>query len=391
MTTISNVPRVVIAALKGGAGKTLITLGVIAALRKKGLRVAPFKKGPDYIDAAWLAMAGGSPCYNLDRYLFGADGVRNSFASGVVGKDLAVVEGNRGLFDGVDAMGTYSTADLARILEAPVILIVDATKMTRTAAALVLGCKKLEPDIHLAGVILNKVAGARHRTVLTEAIENSADAPVIGSIHKLMWSQLPQRHLGLLPIFEHPDSNRFIMQTAELIENQVDLGALLDIARSAPPLSTTPMNKTISPKVSRHGPRVRIGVVRDSAFQFYYPENLAALKDQGSDLLEVSALKDAVLPDVHALYIGGGFPETHAEILAANTSFKTALKRAVEKGLPVYAECGGLMYLCQSIVIDDKTFPMVDIFPAKAVLHRSPQGLGYITVRVVRPNPFYPL
>ena len=391
MTTTYNVPRVVIAALKGGAGKTLITLGVIAALRKKGWQVAPFKKGPDYIDAAWLAMAGGSPCYNLDRYLFGAEGVRNSFASHVIGKDLAVVEGNRGLFDGVDSMGTYSTADLARVLQAPVVLIVDATKMTRTAAALVMGCQKLEPDIRLAGVILNKVAGARHRTVLTEAVENSAGVPVIGSIHKLMWSRLPQRHLGLLPIFEHPDSNQFISQTAELIENQVNLDALLEIARAAPPLSTTPTSKGASANLSPHSPRVKIGVVRDSAFQFYYPENLAALKDHGADLLEVSALADAVLPDVHALYIGGGFPETHAESLAANVAFQTALKRAVEKGLPVYAECGGLMYLCQSLVIDDKTFPMADIFPVKAVLQRRPQGLGYITVRVVRPNPFYPL
>ncbi len=391
MTTIYNIPRVVIAALKGGAGKTLITLGLIAALRKRGLRVAAFKKGPDYIDAAWLAMAADSPCHNLDRYLFGAEGVKRSFASNIIGRDIAVLEGNRGLFDGVDAMGTYSTADLARILEAPVVLIVDATKMTRTAAALVLGCQKLERDVRLAGVILNKVAGTRHRTILTEAIEHSVGVPVIGSIHKLMWSRLPQRHLGLLPIFEHPDSNQFVRQTADLIENQINLGAFLNIARVAPPFSATPIDKSVRPNVLPQNPRVTIGVVRDSAFQFYYPENLAALKNHGAELLEVSALKDAALPDVDALYIGGGFPETHADILAANVGFKTSLKRAVEKGLPVYAECGGLMYLCQSLVIDDKAFPMADIFPVQAVLHRNPQGLGYITVKVVRPNPFYPI
>ncbi len=391
MITTSLVPRFVIAALKGGAGKTLITIGLVAAFRNKGYKVAPFKKGPDYIDSAWLAMAAGVPCYNLDRYLFGTEGVMNSFQSNTYGCDLAVVEGNRGLFDGVDALGTYSTADLARTLKAPVILIVDATKMTRTAAALVLGCQKLEKDVGLAGVILNKVAGPRHEKVLTDAIENETGVPVIGCINKLIWSRLPQRHLGLLPIFEHPDSQQFINQTAQIIEDNVNLDALLTIGHGAAELSSLLLKNNIHPpsEVNLRPVNIKIGVVRDSAFQFYYPENLEALEREGGELIYISALKDENLPDVKALYIGGGFPETHAEILASNVKFKTALRQAVEDGLPVYAECGGLMYLCQSIVIDDRVFPMVNIFPTQAVLQRNPQGLGYVTVRVIRHNPFY--
>jgi len=391
MITTRRVPRIVIAALKGGAGKTLITIGIIAALCNRGYRVAPFKKGPDYIDSAWLAMAAGAPCYNLDRFLFGTDGVRNSFEFNTIGTDVAVLEGNRGLFDGVDALGSYSTADLARILKAPVVLIIDATKMTRTASALVVGCQRLEQDVSLAGVILNKVAGQRHKKVLTEAIENDTGVPVLGCIDKLMWSQLPQRHLGLLPIFEHPDSHKFIDQAAQIVERQVNLDVLLTIARSAPDLLSQPMTEKLKRCAYPVRNSVRIGVVRDSAFQFYYPENLEALKDKGAELIEISALNSKGLHDVDALYIGGGFPETHAEILASNVNFKTALKEAVEHGLPVYAECGGLMYLCQSIVIDDKAFPMVNIFPMHAVLRRTPQGLGYIAVRVIRQNPFYPI
>lgn len=391
MVTARHIPRIVIAALKGGAGKTLISIGITAAMHKRGYKVAPFKKGPDYIDSAWLGIAAGAPCYNLDRYLAGTQGVRNSFAIHTIGSDLAVVEGNRGLFDGVDAVGSYSTADLARILQAPVALIVDATKMTRTAAALVLGCQRLERDVGLAGVILNKVAGERHKNVLREAIEDSTGLPILGCIDKLMWSQLPQRHLGLLPICEHPDSQKFITQTAEIIERQLKLDFLLSIARNAPPLLFPPIDERPNRQVPPLENRVTIGIVRDSAFQFYYPENLEALRKQGAELIEISALKDKTLPDIHALYIGGGFPEIYAETLASNEKFKTALKQAIEAGLPVYAECGGLMYLCQSIVIDHKIFPMVNIFPARAVLQRTPQGLGYITVKVVRENPFYKL
>ncbi len=228
-----NLPRVVIAALKGGAGKTFLTVGLVAALRKRGLSMSVFKKGPDYIDAGWLGMAAGDDCYNLDAYLCDQRIVQASFLQRSAGKDAAVVEGNRGLFDGVDSAGSYSTAELAKLLGSPVILIVDATKMTRTAAALVLGCKLLDPQLNIQGVILNRVAGARHETVLRESIESAASVSVIGSVNKLPLDNFPQRHLGLLPLYEHPQAVEFVEEAARIVERSVDLERVIAIAEAA--------------------------------------------------------------------------------------------------------------------------------------------------------------
>lgn len=382
------IPRVVIAALKGGAGKTLLTLGLVAALRKQGLNLSVFKKGPDYIDSGWLGMAAGENCYNLDAYLFDPDAVQSSFLRRSSGKDAAVVEGNRGLFDGVDAAGSYSTAELAKLLAAPVVLIVDATKMTRTAAAMVLGCKLLDPQLNLAGVILNRVAGARHETVVREAIEQAANIPVIGSVNKLPMENFPQRHLGLLPLYEHPQAAEFVEEAARIVGHSVNLDSVISIARSAGEFTVAARDDATSNATSES--RVRIGVLKDSAFQFYYPENLEALSNGGAELVFISALVEREIPDLDGLYIGGGFPETHAEILARNEVFKKSLKDAVEKGLPVYAECGGLMYLSETLRIDENVYPMVGVFPLESVLERKPQGHGYIQVEVVERNPFYP-
>lgn len=389
MNSTFRIPRLVTAAVKGGAGKTLISVGIIAALTKRGYKVAAFKKGPDYIDAAWLGLAANSPCFNLDRYLFDESVILSSFETNTMGKQVAVIEGNRGLFDGVDLHGTYSTSDLARILDAPVVLIIDATKMTRTASAMVLGCRLMESGLRIGGVILNKVAGMRHKRILTEAIEKDAAVPVIGCIEKLRSANLPQRHLGLLPLYEHPDSLQFIGQVSRMIEESVDLDSLMRVARSAPPLQSPDLSSRSFPTAIVSAEKIKIGVVRDSAFQFYYPENLEALRAQGARLLEINSLEDAALPYVHALYIGGGFPETHAARLARNDTFRLSLRKAVEGGLPVYAECGGLMYLCESLSVDSETYPMANILAFKVVLHRTPQGLGYIAVQVVSPNPFY--
>jgi cobyrinic acid a,c-diamide synthase len=352
--------------------------------------VAVFKKGPDYIDAGWLGLAAGSPCYNLDTYLFDATVVRSSFAQRSLGKDISVVEGNRGIFDGVDSAGSYSTAELAKLLRSPSILIVDATKVTRTAAALVLGCRSLDPHVNLAGVILNRVAGLRHEQVLRTSIEQAAGVPVIGSVRKLAWKRFPQRHLGLLPSYEHPGALEFLDQAAEVVEQSIDLERTVSIANQAQrlePVSARPLLR-LSPK--RFRSRVRIGIVRDSAFQFYYPENLEALVAGGAQLVEVSALASVELPELDALYIGGGFPETHAERLAANSVFRRSLRNAVEAGLPVYAECGGLMYLSRNLCMNEHVYPMVGVFPMDTVMEKRPQGLGYIRVEVAGPNPFYP-
>ncbi len=384
-----HIPRIVVGALKGGAGKTFITVGLAAALRKRGISPAIFKKGPDYIDAAWLGRAAKSPCHTLDAYLFPEKVVLASFLARTVGHEVAVVEGNRGLFDGVDAEGTYSTAELAKLLKAPLVLVLDATKMTRTAAALVMGCRALDADLDLKAVILNRVAGARHDKVLRESIEQSAGVPVIGSVRKLSLESFPQRHLGLLSLYEHPRAGEFIAEAAEVVEECVDLDRLMEIAGTAGDLAPLhPATMQAVPADAHAG--LRIGVLKDSAFQFYYPENLEALQKTGAEILEINALEARELPALDALYIGGGFPETHAERLAENIGFKRSLLSAIEAGLPVYAECGGLMYLSKNLLIDEKTFPMVGVFPADSVLERQPQGHGYLTVEVVSPNPFYP-
>jgi cobyrinic acid a,c-diamide synthase len=382
----TSIPRLVIAALRGGAGKTLLSVGLVAALRSRGFAVSAFKKGPDYIDAGWLGMAAGGDCYNLDSFLCDNETVKTSFANRSEAKDIAIVEGNRGLFDGVDAAGNYSTAELAKLLNAPVILIVDATKMTRTAAALVLGCRMLDPGMDLRGVILNRVGGARHERVLKEAIETATCIPVIGSVSKLPLENFPQRHLGLLPLHEHPRAAEFLDEAAEIISRSVDLDRLLEAARTAgdlyfarPSIEAEPRSQNLS-----------VGVLKDSAFQFYYPENLEALKARGADLVFVSALSDSPLPELDALYIGGGFPETHAERLAENSVFKESLLKAAEQGLPIYAECGGLMYLSKNLRIDENLYPMVGVFPLETVLERRPQGHGYIEVEIAGSNPFYP-
>jgi cobyrinic acid a,c-diamide synthase len=387
----TNVPRIVIAALKGGAGKTFVTVGLVAALRKRGASQAVFKKGPDYIDAGWLGSAAGGDCYNLDSYLFSPEIVLASFVRRSLGKDVAVIEGNRGIFDGVDVEGSYSTAELAKLLKSPVILIVDATKVTRTAAALVLGCRALDPQLNLQGVILNRVAGARHETILRQAIEDATPVPVIGSINKLPLENFPQRHLGLLPLHEHPRATDFIEEAAVVVEQSIGLDRLLAIADTARQSYVEARWDRPEDLSSTDSSPVRIGVLRDSAFQFYYPENLEAFSRNGAHLVEISALAHQELPELDGLYIGGGFPETHAERLAENTVFKQSVQSAVQKGLPVYAECGGLMYLSRSLRIDQRIYPMVGVFPVDTVLERKPQGHGYIRVEVSVPNPFYPL
>jgi cobyrinic acid a,c-diamide synthase len=389
MAVKENIPRLVIAALRGGAGKTLLTVGIVAALRRRGLDLAVFKKGPDYIDAGWLGLAAERACYNLDPYLFNDNVVRSSFFRRSANKDAAIVEGNRGLFDGVDVAGSYSTAELAKTLNSPVVLIVDATKVTRTAAALVLGCKAMDPCMSLKGIILNRVAGARHERILRDSIEQGASVPVIGSVRKLNLNSFPQRHLGLLPLQEHPGALQFIQEAADIAEQSVDLDGLMAIAASAGEFQPSVAEQADfggSPIQSE----VSIGIIRDSAFQFYYPENLEALEARGARLVEISALAPKELPDLDALYIGGGFPETHAEVLADNVVFRNSLLASAAKGLPIYAECGGLMYLSRSIRIDEKVHPMVGVFPVDTVLERKPQGLGYVRVKVVALNPFYP-
>lgn len=380
-------PRLMIAALRGGSGKTVVSLGLCAAWRQHlGLRIIPFKKGPDYIDAGWLSMAANHCCYNLDAYLMKPEQIVRSFVLHSGKGDAGLIEGNRGLYDGVDAKGSYSTAELAKLLRCPVVLVLDCTKVTRTAAALVLGCQTLDPEVGIAGVILNQVAGRRHEKVIRDSIEKYCRIPVLGVIPKQDRNFFPERHLGLVPPQETENISEAVARAANGMKECLDLEALWKVAAGAPPLGL-PLPATGPEKVGRQP--VRVGVIRDSAFQFYYPENFEALEERGAVLVPISSFENVPLPEVDALYIGGGFPETHLERLSANERFRESVKSAIEAGLPVYAECGGLMFLCRGIHHQGRTYPMVGVFPLEIVLGEKPQGHGYTIMECVHPNPFF--
>jgi cobyrinic acid a,c-diamide synthase len=370
------VPRLVISAVRGGLGKTTLSLGITAAWRKQGKRVAVFKKGPDFIDAGWLGVAAGRPCYNLDPYMMEPERIRRSFAEHAAGADAAVIEGNRGLYDGVDESGAYSTARLSKQLKTPVVLIVDGTKASATVAAVVLGLQQYDEEIALGGVILNNVSTGRHETVIRKAIEKSSGLPVVGVIPRMRGNEFPERHMGLTPFHEHPEVEQAIQSACNVVERYVDLGALWKIAQSA---AETGEADTGSPAVPhRKEDEVIVGVVRDKAFQFYYPDNLEDLERHGGKIREINALRDRDLPrDIDALYIGGGFPETQAAELAANVSFCASVRLHAQQGLPIYAECGGLIYLGRSLSVGTKRHAMTGVLPVDFVLEKKPQAHGY--------------
>jgi cobyrinic acid a,c-diamide synthase len=389
-------PKLMIAALRGGSGKTILSMGLIVALNEAGNTIAPFKKGPDYIDAGWLALAAGRPCYNLDPYLMDPRSIVGSFLSHTPPGNTAIVEGNRGLFDGTDLEGRTSTAELAKFLKLPVLLCLDCTKTTRTMAAVVLGCLRFDSQVKIGGVVLNRVAGTRHEKSLTQNIEYHTGVPVLGSIPKLTDDHFPERHMGLVPAQEHAWAREALSSVSKLAKECLNLGEIVKLAGDAsfeePDIADDAKNLPGGPDVNVSvSDKPRIGIIRDSAFQFYYPENIEALTSAGAELLFFSPLSQDTIPQLDALYIGGGFPETHARELAENSRFRRELKALAENGFPIYAECGGLMYLGSSLVLDDKTYPMCDILPIDFGIHNRPRGHGYTTVTVDGSNPYYAL
>ncbi|SDO82736.1 cobyrinate a,c-diamide synthase [Desulforhopalus singaporensis] len=379
----------VIAGLSGGSGKSVVSVGITAALAKRADRVVPFKKGPDYIDAGWLQLAAGQRCYNLDPYLMSKQSLLSSYAKHSDGADMVVVEGNRGLYDGVNAQGGYSTAELALTLDLPVLLVVDCTKTTRTVAAMVLGCQKFDSRIRICGVVLNQIATERQRALVTQTVEHYTSLPVIGAVPRLKKDIFPMRHLGMVPHQEYAGSREAVDYLAGIVEENVDLVQLEKImapVRVAP--SDTQEPSPVSSKIGEK--RVKIGVLQDAAFQFYYSENLEALESNGAELVYINAMKDKELPEIDGLYIGGGFPETGACRLALNKSFRASVKKAAESGLPIYAECGGLIYLGESLVLDGEEFPLTGVFPIRFGMSAKPQAHGYSIFNVEKKNGFYP-
>ncbi|HZP02649.1 MAG TPA: cobyrinate a,c-diamide synthase [Terriglobia bacterium] len=382
-------PRLVVAGLAGDSGKTLVSLGLLLQARQHGVLTSAFKKGPDYIDAAWLGWAAGRPARNLDTYLMGNEKAVGAFCTRAVADGFNLIEGNRGLYDGFDARGTHSTGELAKLLRSPVLLVLDVTKVTHTAAALVLGCQTVDPAVQISGVILNRVAGKRHEAILRESIESTCHVPVLGVLPKSdIATMLPDRHLGLVTPEEHPNIDEVERRLLSLFAGRVDFEPVLDMARTAPALVTP--SETV--QHARHGEGLRVAYLRDSAFTFYYPENLEALEASGACLVPLSALTCERLPEsLDALYVGGGFPETHGETIAANRSFLTSIREMTERGLPVYAECGGLMLLSQAIVWRGKKFPMAGVLPFQVEVSETPQGHGYTELHVDVPNGYYPV
>ena len=381
-------PRIVIGGLSGDSGKTVLTCGIIAWLKEKGMDVSAFKKGPDYIDAAWLALASGKPARNLDTYLMGFPKVKNSFLKNDANSDISIIEGNRGLFDGVDSLGTHSTAELAKLLKAPVIIIQNLTKVTRTAAASILGCSHLDPELNIAGVILNQVAGERHLKVAKEAIEETTGIPVLGAIPKLQKEYvLPSRHLGLITPDEFENNNYFINDLRKIINDYVDMKKVIAIANNSPLLEYE--NFDITRNEFEDQKKLRIGYFKDQSFSFYYPENLEMLDEAGAELIPISPIHDTELEDLDALYIGGGFPETNLTKLELNKELMQSLKAMTEAGLPIYAECGGLMYLAKDVEWKGKKYSLTNILPISIKMYDRPQGHGYFRAIVDNENPFF--
>ena len=370
----------VVAGTGSGVGKTSVTLGLLGALRRRGLRVQACKVGPDFIDPGLHARVTGRASYNLDGWMCGRTRVLDVLSRAGADADVVVVEGMMGCFDGATATSEVgSTAEIAKWLSAPVVLVIDAAALARSAAAIALGFERFDPELRVAAVIANRVGGARHATLVADAVHAACRAEPIGGVAYDPGLVLPERHLGLHTAPEGALSDALIKRLADAVERGVDLERLLTLA--APVASAAD-----EPRAARSA-RARIGIARDAAFQFYYTENLEALREAGAELIDWSPLHDGELPDVDGLYLGGGYPELFAETLAANAAIRKAVRRFAEAGRPVYAECGGLMFLAQSIEdVDSRVHPMVGVLPAAVRMRPHGLTLGYAEVTLAEPS-----
>ncbi len=365
-------PRFLIAAAHKSSGKTVISTGLSRALTMRGLTVQTFKKGPDYIDPMWLGLASGRPCYNLDFNTMTEGEVCNLLCSRADGANISVIESNKGLYDGVDLHGADSNAAMAKLVKAPVVLVVDTTGTTRGIAPLLVGYQAFDAGVNIAGVILNKTGGPRHEGKLRAAVEEYTDIPVLGAVGRSADLEIGERHLGLTTPSETGMIQGVIDTLGQRMTDSVDLDALIAIAARAPDLEFAQGSS-----VTSFAKGLRIGVARDTAFGFYYPDDFEAFEAAGAELAFFDAINDAHLPVVDGLFIGGGFPETSMAKLEANFGIRREIKRAIEAGLPAYAECGGLMYLCETLEWQGQKHEMVGVIPGNAVMCERPQGRGH--------------
>jgi len=374
--------RFLVSAAHKSSGKTTLSVGLAAALRRRGLAVQAFKKGPDYIDPLWLGLASGRACRNLDFFVASREEALAAFARHGARADVCLIEGNKGLYDGLDLDGSNSNAALAKLVGAPVVLVIDARGMTRGIAPLILGYQAFDPEVRFAGVILNRLGGARHESKLRAVIEHYTGVTVLGAVHEDSAVGIVERHLGLVPANEAEGAAARIERIREAVERQVDLDALLAATRGELPAA---------PATARTAPRakdIRIGIARDRAFGFYYAGDLEALESAGAELVPFDTLRDARLPVVDGLFIGGGFPECFAAGLEANASLRGEIRQRAAAGMPMYAECGGLMYLARSISWQGERREMVGAIGADVVMRERPTGRGYVRLETQAGHPW---
>ncbi|MBP7572418.1 MAG: hydrogenobyrinic acid a,c-diamide synthase (glutamine-hydrolyzing) [Rhodoferax sp.] len=378
--------RFLVSAAHKSSGKTTITVGLCAALSAQGLIVQPFKKGPDYIDPMWLSQASGRECFNLDPFLMTPEQITSCFVRHAAGADISIVEGNKGLYDGLALDGSNSNAALAQLLDLPVVLVLDARGMTRGIAPLILGYQAFDSRIRIAGVILNQLGGARHESKLRAVIEHYTDVQVLGAIAHDPRLAVVERHLGLMPNHELDDAAQRVRAMGKLIAAQIDLSRVLQLAAGAAPLPSAPTAMVSQPPLQQQ--HVRIGLARDKAFGFYYSDDLMALESAGAKIVPFDTLKDTALPEVDGLFIGGGFPEMYMPALQANVAMRESIRAAIEAGLPAYAECGGLMYLARKLRWRESSYNMVGALPADVVMHDHPVGRGYVELQTTANAPW---
>ncbi len=382
-----KVPRLMISAPHKSAGKTTVTLGMLRYFSDQGVVVSSFKKGPDYIDPEWHRLASRAVSSNLDPWLMGKEACLDLFQEKSVAGDtsLALIEGNHGLHDGLSLDGSDSSAGLARMLETPVVLVVDSRKMNRGIAALVLGMQAMSPRADIRGVILNQVKSVRHQEKQKRAIEHYCGVPVLGVIPHDPELLLAERHLGLTTVAETAEAEKFIQGAAERVERYCDMKALLALFHEAP-LMEARRRGIVGKQVAA---RARIGVFKDAAFCFYYPENLDALRSNGAELVFINSFQERSLPDVDALYLGGGFPESFFEVLSSNKGLLDDVREKIEGDMPVYAECGGLIYLCQKATYGGKSYPLAGVLPFEISFGQTPAGHGYLDLKSRENSPWF--
>jgi cobyrinic acid a,c-diamide synthase len=380
--------RIVIAGTGSGAGKTTVSIGLMAAFRRRGYSVQGFKCGPDYIDPTYHTAVTGRTSRNLDTWMLPADTMKEIFIRGSEGAELSIIEGVMGMYDGKDPLSnTGSTAEIAMLLDAPVLLVVNVGSMARSAAAIVYGFQHMDERIRIAGVIANKCGSAGHYQLVKAAIEQECGIPVVGWLGRDEALDIPERHLGLVPAIERGELNPLFERAADRIEQGVDLDRVLELAASAPAVSLPEASLFVMQTgggTQRMDP-IHLAIARDAAFNFYYQENLELLEQRGARITYFSPLAGESVPkDADGLYLGGGFPEEFAAELSSHTDMIQDLKRRVEEGLPVFAECGGYMYLTESITDRaGNTYPMAGIIPAETRMQPKLAALGYREVRAM--------